>query len=183
MTTMYIIIMYMQLFPCIKTSFLMTLDHVSSRYVQSCHVEILSRREISLYWTVRAGAEAPGGQAAAIDVYGGGVLPRRSCTKKERLSLIGHLQHASRIVRPGRPFLRRMIDLSAAAHKLHHHIRLRGEFKSDLLWWAMFMGRCMEWHEHVVLFGACNPRDRSDFGCVGDLGVWGFPVVGGVVPV
>ena len=87
-----------------------------------------------------AGAEAPGGPAAVIDVYGGGVAPRRSCTKKELLSLIGHLQHTSRIVRPGRPFLCRMIDLSAAAHELHHHIRLRGEFKSNLQWWAMFMG-------------------------------------------
>ena len=51
---------------------------------------------------------------------------RRSYTKKELLSLIGHLQHASRIVRPGHPFLRRMIDLSVSVSELHHHIRLRG---------------------------------------------------------
>lgn len=56
-------------------------------------------------------------------------LPRQSCTL---VSLFGYLQHASRIVKPGRPFLRRMIDLSSAAPELHHHIRLRGEFKSDL---------------------------------------------------
>ena len=37
--------------------------------------------------------------------------------------------------------------------------------------------------EHDVLSGACNLRDRSDFGCIGDLGVWGIPVFGGVVPV
>ena len=37
---------------------------------------------------------------------------RKSCIKKELLSLIGHLQHATRIVKQGRPFLRRMIDLS-----------------------------------------------------------------------
>ena len=57
-------------------------------------------------------------------------LPRRSCTKKELLSLMGHLQHAARIVKPGRPFLRRMIDLSSSTQELHHHIRLRGEFKA-----------------------------------------------------
>ena len=68
-------------------------------------------------------------------------LPRRSCTKKELLSLIGHLQHAARIVKPGRPFLRRMIDLSSSTQELHHHIRLRGEFKSDLQWWLLFMER------------------------------------------
>ena len=40
---------------------------------------------------------------------------RKSCTKKELLSLIGLLQHACRVVRPGRSFLRRMINLSTVA--------------------------------------------------------------------
>ena len=66
---------------------------------------------------------------------------KRSCTKRELLSLIGHLQHATRIVKPGRPFLRRMIDLSTSVRELHHHIRLRAGFHSDLQWWAMFTGR------------------------------------------
>ena len=91
--------------------------------------------------TLKLELRLPEGKLQRLTSLVGEWLPRRSCTKKELLSLIGHLQHASRIVRPGRPFLRRMIDLSAAAHELHHHIRLRGEFKSDLQWWAMFMGR------------------------------------------
>ena len=66
---------------------------------------------------------------------------RRSCTKKELLSLIGHLQHATRIVKPGRPFLRRMMDLSMSARELHHHIRLRSGFHSDLQWWVLFLRR------------------------------------------
>ncbi len=35
---------------------------------------------------------------------------RKSCTKKDLLSLIGQLQHACCVVRPGRTFLRRMIE-------------------------------------------------------------------------
>ena len=66
---------------------------------------------------------------------------RRSCTKKELLSLIGHLQHATRIIKPGRPFLRRMIDLSMSVRELHHHIRLRAGFHTDLQWWAVFLRR------------------------------------------
>ena len=66
---------------------------------------------------------------------------RRSCPKREFLYLIGHLQHATRIVKPGRPFLRRMIDLSMSARELHHHIRLRTGFHSDLQWWALFLRR------------------------------------------
>ena len=46
---------------------------------------------------------------------------RRSCTKRELLSLIGHLQHACCVVRPGRSFLRRMIALTKEVAKELHH--------------------------------------------------------------
>ena len=64
---------------------------------------------------------------------------KRSCTRKELQSLIGQLQHASTIVKPGRTFLRRMYDLLSMASLPHHHIRLSGAFKSDLAWWSMFL--------------------------------------------
>ena len=49
---------------------------------------------------------------------------RRSCTKRQLLSLIGSLSHASRVIRPGRTFLRRLIDLSTTVSEPHDHIRL-----------------------------------------------------------
>ena len=61
---------------------------------------------------------------------------RRACRKRELLSLIGQLQHACKVVRAGRTFLRRMIDLSMVAKKTHHSIRLNKAFQSDLLWWT-----------------------------------------------
>eukprot|EP00731_Ephydatia_muelleri_P038276 Em0703g1a len=39
---------------------------------------------------------------------------RKSCSKKELKSLIGTLNHACKVIRPGRSFLRRMIDLVPA---------------------------------------------------------------------
>ncbi len=57
---------------------------------------------------------------------------RKACSKRDLLSLIGHLQHACKVVKPGRTFLRRMIDLSTTAAKLHRHIRLNLGFRSDL---------------------------------------------------
>ena len=63
----------------------------------------------------------------------------RSTTKRELLSLIGQLQHACCVVRPGRSFLRRMISLSTVAKELHHRIRLNKGFQSDLQWWAQFL--------------------------------------------
>ena len=64
---------------------------------------------------------------------------KKSCTKRDLLSLIGHLQHACKVVRYGRTFLRRMINLSTGVEELHHHIRLNASFRSDLQWWATFI--------------------------------------------
>ena len=67
---------------------------------------------------------------------------RKSCTRKELESLIGLLNHACKVVRSGRTFLRRMIDL---LHSVHRHpndktpIRLNRGFRSDLAWWQAFM--------------------------------------------
>ena len=64
---------------------------------------------------------------------------RKSCTKRELLSLIGQLQHACKVVRCGHAFLRRMITLSTSVRELHHHVRLKTSFRSDLEWWAVFL--------------------------------------------
>ena len=62
-----------------------------------------------------------------------------SCTKRELLSLIDQLQHAATLVRSGRTFLRRMIDLAARFSRLDHRIRLNAQFQSDLQWWSLFL--------------------------------------------
>ena len=61
------------------------------------------------------------------------------CTKRELLSLIGKLAHATKVVTAGRTFLRRMIDTSMSVKKLHHHIKLTADFHSDLAWWECFL--------------------------------------------
>ena len=63
---------------------------------------------------------------------------RKVCKRKELESLIGILQHACKVIRPGRSFLRRMIDLLRVSHRPHHHIRLNHQFRADLLWWRTF---------------------------------------------
>ena len=64
---------------------------------------------------------------------------KKACTKRELLSLIGHLNHACKVVKPGRPFLRRLIELSTKAKKMHHHLRLNRVTRSDLSWWKFFL--------------------------------------------
>ena len=66
---------------------------------------------------------------------------KRNCTKRELLSLMGVLHHACQVVRPGRTFLRQMIELSKVVKQPYHHLRLNTEFRSDLEWWILFLPR------------------------------------------
>lgn len=63
---------------------------------------------------------------------------RRTCHRPELESLIGHLHHACKVVRPGRAFLRRMIELLAHFRDRVHPMRLNAEFRPDLHWWLAF---------------------------------------------
>ena len=66
-------------------------------------------------------------------------LGKKSCLKRELQSLAGKLQHACKVVRPGRTFLRRVFELLSVTSRKHHHIRLNAMFRSDLLWWSTFL--------------------------------------------
>lgn len=78
---------------------------------------------------------------------------RRTCTKRELLSLLGVLHHACQVVPSGRSFLRRMIELAKVAKQLHHHIRLNADFRSDLEWWILFLPR---WNGVGMLTTLCD---------------------------
>ena len=64
---------------------------------------------------------------------------KASCSRKELESLIGLLNHACKVVRSGRSFLRRMLDLLHAVPPTQSIIRLNTSFRSDLAWWAAFV--------------------------------------------
>ena len=66
-------------------------------------------------------------------------LGKKSCTKRELLSLLGHLNFASRVIRPGRSFVSHLIHLSTKAKELHHYIKLDAEVRSDIRMWQTFL--------------------------------------------
>ena len=68
-----------------------------------------------------------------------GRIDRNKCSKRELLSLIGSLSFASKVVKPGRLFLRRLIDVSTSVFCMHHHITLNREAHADILWWWQFL--------------------------------------------
>ena len=63
---------------------------------------------------------------------------RKSCTRLDLESLIGLLQRACRVIRPGRLFLHQLISLLHSPHCLHHHIRLNRQSQADNQWWRVF---------------------------------------------
>ena len=67
---------------------------------------------------------------------------RRSCLKRDLQSLVGLLHDASIVIKPGRTFIRRLVDLLKSSHNRPReaHIRLNTEARSDILWWKQFIG-------------------------------------------
>ena len=70
-------------------------------------------------------------------------LPKKKATKIAILSLVRQLQHASKIVRPGRTFICRMYSTTSMVRELHYYTRLGREFCSDLNWWHIIL---MNWN-------------------------------------
>ena len=66
-------------------------------------------------------------------------LGRKKVTLREIQSLNGLFNFACSVVRPGRAFLRRLIDLTIGIKSQHHFIRVSKEVKKDLNLWLSFL--------------------------------------------
>lgn len=66
---------------------------------------------------------------------------KKKITLKELQSIIGKLQFATSVVVPGRPFLRRLIDLTKGIRKPSYKIRLNSGGRADLNMWSEFLDR------------------------------------------
>ena len=66
-------------------------------------------------------------------------LDKKSCTKRELESLVGHLSHTSRVVKPRKAFMRHLFEALMGTGQAHHHVRLSASIWLDVRWWYMFM--------------------------------------------
>lgn len=64
---------------------------------------------------------------------------KQSCTKRELLQLLGHLNFASRVIVPGRSFVSYLLRLASSVRELHHHIHLTAECREDIRMWKLFL--------------------------------------------
>ena len=60
---------------------------------------------------------------------------KRKCKKGELRSLVGKLGFAARVIKPGRLFLRHLINLSTRVKEDFHYVTLNSEAKADIKWW------------------------------------------------
>ena len=65
----------------------------------------------------------------------------KSMTKRHLQKLTGLLQFATKVVRPGRPFLRRLYALQEVGNHPNHFVRLNQAARADLMWWYIFTER------------------------------------------
>ena len=92
----------------------------------------------------------------------------KSCRKRDLLSIIGVLSHASKAIRAGRSFTRRLIDLSTTVKRLERRVRLNHAARADIEWWWQFGRR---WNG-VAMMVAVNRR-APECEMVSDASVWG----------
>ena len=67
------------------------------------------------------------------------LLSKRSCTKRELLQLLGHMNFASRVILAGRAFVSYLLALSSSVSDLHYYVHLNSECRQDLHMWLEFL--------------------------------------------
>ena len=97
-------------------------------------------------------------------------LKKKKATKREILSLVGLLQHATKVVKPGRTFVARMYSEAACLRRLSLFTRLSDGFRSDLRWWYLFVHA---WNGVSFLECSMTPQPPDIFIETDASGSWG----------
>ncbi|RXN33881.1 poly [Labeo rohita] len=67
------------------------------------------------------------------------LLSKSSCSKRELLSILGHLNFAMRIIPQGRPFISHLLSLASSAHALEDIISITDSCRNELSLWISFL--------------------------------------------
>ena len=74
---------------------------------------------------------------------------RSHCTKHQLQSLLGSLNFICNVCRPGRTFMRRLVDLLSKHCSLSHHMHLTCQSKQDIRWWSTFL---LQWNGKSLFY-------------------------------
>ena len=94
---------------------------------------------------------------------------RKSISKRELQSLIGLLQFATKVIWPGRSFLRQLYAMQSIGSHPEHHVRLNIAARADIVWWHLF---AEEWNGISILWDSSTVL--PEFNIFSDTsGSWG----------
>ena len=65
---------------------------------------------------------------------------KTSCTKRQLLSIAGKLSFCATVVRDGGKFIRRLYGVAKKLKEMNSRVRINGEIRKDLRWWAKCLG-------------------------------------------
>ena len=89
--------------------------------------------------TINMEARLPADKIARIKQMTTLWLTKKNATERETLSLIGLLQHATKVVKCGRTFVSRMYATACKVKEMEFYTRLNKDFRSDLCCWHIFV--------------------------------------------
>ena len=119
--------------------------------------------------TINMQARLPSEKLLSLQQELESAVNRKTMLKKDLQRLTGLLQYATRVVKPSRPFLRRLYALQDIGHHPTHNVRLNMAARADIVWWYLFMSH---WNGVSLLW---NSRKQSpDITVLTDAsGSWG----------
>ena len=105
--------------------------------------------------TINMQARLPSEKSLRLQQELESAVNRKTMLKKDLQRLTGLLQFTTRVVKPGRPFLRRLYALQDIGHHPTHNVRLNMAARADIVWWYLFMSH---WNGVSLLW---NSRKQS----------------------
>ena len=120
--------------------------------------------------TIKMQARLPQNKLERLRVLLDEFIARRTCTKRELLSLLGHLNFACRVIVPGRTFISRLIELSKGIKHLSHFVTISAEGKLDVRMWQQLLSG---WNG-ISLFLDANPTHTPDMDLFTDASGIGY---------
>ncbi|MGL4905857.1 MAG: reverse transcriptase domain-containing protein [Plesiomonas sp.] len=89
--------------------------------------------------SVKYQASLPKEKIDRIILVSSSLLDSSNCSKRELLSLLGHLNFAMRIIPQGRPFIAHLLSLASSAHALEEVISITQACRDELRLWITFL--------------------------------------------
>jgi hypothetical protein len=67
------------------------------------------------------------------------IQAKRTVTKRHLLQILGHLNFAMQVIRPGRAFVGYLLRLAHSVSELHYHVTITSECRLDFRMWFSFL--------------------------------------------